>query len=229
MKEKILDTFRCAHQKILYKDLHIQRVIETFGFFHCLVDANKIIQFYDQIEGTVKADEKIRIEFTVESDFKAQVQKTSFQKSVEPILLIEALYSQQVSGIGLGNFKTTDRHYWEQNSKAIDAFVSGNNSDVTDVDVIGINDQGFVTETSRFNLFFYDGHKFFTPTLQSGCLKGVFREHCLQNDGVFFQGFRMPLVEKDFKISELNSFQIYVGNSVQGLLSAAVSHNELSY
>ena len=208
--------------KILYKDLHIKRVITTYGYFHCLVNAKKIIEIYDQIEKTTNDDCRVRIEFSIAADFETAITKSPFQKNAEPIHLLPALFNQQASGLGLGNFKTTDRHYWDQNLKTMTNYISSTSVavNITDVDVLGVNDQGIVTESSRFNLFVLDGSTFFTPTLTSGCLQGVFRQNALDSGGISFQGALIPLIERDFMLADLKTRQLFLGNSVQGLLSA---------
>ena len=216
MKDKILDTFRCTNHEILYKDLHIDRLLNSFNFFHCLVDVKKILKLYDLIESETADDSRVRIEFTVESDFKIEISKAAFQAAPVPVVLTPAIFGQWPSGEGIGNIKTTDRSYWEKNLRSLP-------QDQLNRDVLGINDQGFVTETSRFNLFFFDGQQFFTPTLDSGCLRGVFREHCLMDDGIHYEDKKFPLEEKDFPMNDIASFQIFVGNSVQGLLPARLS------
>lgn len=213
MKPNIIDTFRCTDQAILFKDLHIDRLLNSFNFFQQLVDVKKILKLYDQIEIDHPGDFRIRIEFTVESDFKTELSISPFQKAVSPIQLIPAIFDKQISGEGQGNIKTTDRSYWDKNIRTLP-------QGSKDCDILGINEQGIVTETSRYNLFIFDGEQFYTPSLESGCLRGVFRENCFLEDGIIFQDVKYPLLEKDFYLDELKSVQLFVGNSIQGLLAA---------
>ena len=216
MKENIIDTFRCTNNEILYKDLHIDRVVNSFNFFHFLVDVKKILKLYDQIEIQTPNDRRVRVEFTVKSDFKTEITTSAFQAMPSPVKLTPALFGQQLSGEGIGNLKTTDRSYWEKNLRTLP-------EEALDCDILGLNDQMMVTETSRFNLFVFDGQQFFTPSLESGCLRGVFREHCFLDDGIMYQDFKYPLLEKNFSLDELKNYQIFVGNSLQGLLPARLS------
>lgn len=215
VKDKILDTFRCSNHEILYKDLHIDRVVNSFNFFHQLVDVKKILKLYDQIENETEGDVRVRIEYSVESDFKIEMAQRQYQIAKAPVLLIPAVFGKQLSGEGLGNIKTTERSYWEKNLRTF-------SKDSKDQDILGMNDQDFVTETSRFNIFLFDGSQFYTPRLDSGCLRGVYREHCLMDDGILFEQKKYSLEEKNFTLPELKSFRIFVGNSVHGLLTAQI-------
>ncbi|MCS6895962.1 MAG: aminotransferase class IV [Bacteroidia bacterium] len=47
-------------------------------------------------------------------------------------------------------------------------------------DAIILSASGHISETSRANLFFWDGENLHTPALRSGCIRGIFRGRVLQ-------------------------------------------------
>ena len=171
---KIIDTFLCRQHKIQFKDLHIQRVIDSYNYFKYPVDREPLQKLYDEFENDIEVvpggDLKIRVEFSLNKYFEFKTDVLPLDQLHEPLELIPAKFGVQAAGLGIGNYKTTDRDYWNQNQSLI--------MNVDAQDILGLNEFGKVTETSRFNLFFQVDEKIYTPTLQSGCLDGVFRKFC---------------------------------------------------
>ena len=213
---KIIDTFLCRQHKILFKDLHIKRVVDSFRYFECPLDLETLQKLYDEFENDIEVvpdgDLKIRVEFSLSPNFEFKTDVVTMDQLDVPFELVPAKVGEQKAGLGIGNFKTTARVYWDQNQNLI--------KKSNGQDVLGINEYGKVTETSRFNLFFQTGDQMFTPTLQSGCLDGVFRRHCLNQGYVEFENKKYPLREKDFTLTEIKGLTVWVGNSVRGLLHA---------
>jgi para-aminobenzoate synthetase / 4-amino-4-deoxychorismate lyase len=215
---KIIDTFLYHQNKIYLKDLHVQRVFDSFEYFGHPIEISILKNQYDEFETSEEfadaIDLKVRLEYSLCQNLEFKIDILQMASLVEPVLLIPAQTGTQTGGIGSGNFKTTARDYWKKNQH----LVMGHPSN----DILGINNFGMVTETSRFNLFFEVGDKVFTPSLQSGCLRGVFRQHCLNQGFVEIESKRRPLLEKDFTIDEIRPLSVWVGNSVRGLLKAQV-------
>ncbi|MDW8134972.1 MAG: aminotransferase class IV [Bacteroidia bacterium] len=65
-------------------------------------------------------------------------------------------------------------------------------------DVILLSTSGYLSETSRANLFFWDGQTLSTPSLSTGCVEGVFQQAIRQiarEDGIPFQEVLITLDE----------------------------------
>jgi para-aminobenzoate synthetase/4-amino-4-deoxychorismate lyase len=86
--------------------------------------------------------------------------------------------------------------------------------------VIGINQDNCVTETSRFNLFLFKDDRLSTPSLNSGCINGVYRRYLLDQGYYELGSEKIPLIEKDILVSEIKNYVVYVGNSLRGMHKA---------
>ena len=115
----------------------------------------------------------------------------------------------QLSGIGLQNFKISKRDYWT-------TVLAHSHC----ADVIGVNHDNCVTETSRFNLFLFKNERLFTPSLNSGCINGTYRRYLLELGYYELGTEKISLVEKDIPVSEIKNYEIYVGNSLRGMHKA---------
>ncbi|NQT28577.1 MAG: aminodeoxychorismate synthase component I [Candidatus Omnitrophica bacterium] len=78
-------------------------------------------------------------------------------------------------------------------------------------ETIFLNERGELTEGSITNIFILKNKKLYTPPIKSGLLPGVLREHLIRKGEVK----EKILYLKDLKQAD----QIYVGNSLRGLLT----------
>lgn len=217
---QILDTFKVHNHLILYRELHIQRILRTILFlrtnhgFHADVKFEPLIrQQYMQIEANHLEPTKVRVVIDLMA-FKIKFSTESIVENPPRIQLKFCQVGLQKSGLGIGNFKTTDRKYWEQNAYLIQT---------PNDDLIGENDKGEVTETSRFSIFVREGTTLFTPPLDSGCLAGVFREFLLHQKQVDLNHQFLNVLERSMSKNDLSANPVYVGNSVRGLLQASLT------
>lgn len=209
---QVIDTFRIDSAGISRVQLHIQRTFEALTYFAIDSFKEKIkraelekIYFSlphseTPLKGRLVFDSKNWRDFNFESEI--------LTTTSEPVRLEFSRLETQKSGRGPQNFKTTDRCYWEK-SLALKTAASD--------DIIGINELGQITETSRFSLFLKKENTFFTPPLSSGCLDGVFRKSLLESSAI-------SVLEKDFVVADLFNYEIYVGNSLRGLLKARLQN-----
>lgn len=228
---RILDTFKISGSGIHFKKLHIQRTLEAFDYLknNFLTDnrftnqsinqslsSNDYVAIYDHIENkhkNLQKEMKVRLSLTLNDLKQSDCEISDLDQlplTISSLVTLEiSKINFQKSGLGIQNFKTNQRQFWDQALKASHCF-----------DVIGVNDLGFVTETSRFNLFLLKDQIIYTPTLNSGCLNGVFRRHLL-NLGFFqISNIKNIIIEKDIPLKDLNNYEIYVGNSLRGMHKA---------
>lgn len=79
-------------------------------------------------------------------------------------------------------------------------------------DVLFLNTQKHITETSRGNIFLKIDEKIFTPPIKSGLLAGVFREFILKQN---------PILERELSVEDMiKAKNIYITNSVIGIRKA---------
>jgi para-aminobenzoate synthetase/4-amino-4-deoxychorismate lyase len=80
-------------------------------------------------------------------------------------------------------------------------------------EVVFVDEEGFVTEGSRTNLFVKRGGKLLTPPLARGLLPGILRERLIEEGRA---------VEADLRVADLAS-GYYIGNAVRGLIAATLA------
>lgn len=197
----VLDTFKLSTSGIHNKSYHMNRTIDCLKLLKSSIPTDDVIKFYESFENSHE-NYKIRIEIDPKDWSKINIQKSRIETSPQFILLEISHHKNQIAGTGLQNYKTNQREYWEENLKFISAKAD---------DIIGVNTQGYVTETSRFNLFLEKDGQMFTPSLKSGCLNGCLRQSLLHK-----------LIEQDILLGDLSKYKIYVGNSLRGLIPAAI-------
>lgn len=197
----ILDTFRISEKPNPLLPFHIQRTFEGLQLLKVDISFEELQrQYHELYQSYHGADQKCRLSINNE-----------FQISIEPIEILPvelkvtlAKNHNQISGEGLQNYKTSQRQYWTENlNPKFD-------------DIIGVNDLGNITETSRFNIFIKENDIFYTPPLNSGCVNGCLRRF-LKSQG--------QIQEKNFIIQDLDKLDLYLGNSLRGLQKAHIVMN----
>jgi branched-subunit amino acid aminotransferase/4-amino-4-deoxychorismate lyase len=209
---QIIDTFKITNQGIPLKKYHIQRSLEAFQVLGFPQNELLLRSIYQQIEDKNKflqKEMKARITFDTFDLKKSICDISNIDPLPTPLTVELARNYFQLSGQGLQNYKISKRDYWTT--------VLANSHCV---DVIGINQEHCVTETSRFNLFLFKDDRFFTPSLNSGCVNGVFRRYLLDLGYYELGSKKIALVEKDIPAVEIKNYEIYVGNSLRGMQKA---------
>lgn len=214
---KILDTFLFSGNEIHLEKFHIDRVFETYQFLQTKTTRDEVESIYSGIKKQLREEKEENILVRVVLDPVRPHKHTVEVKTLDPVsqplrlILTEAL--QPVSQ--MTQFKFADRKEWD--------LLFNSKPDGSD-DVLVIR-EGQLIETSRFNLFLHDpqSNLVFTPSLNSGCLNGVFRRHLLSQGHVELpDSTQVAVREKDLALEDLQGCQLYAGNSVRGLLSASV-------
>lgn len=203
---RVIDTLKPDPLNPLLK-YHVQRSFLALQHLNPKIRLSEVNDFYQKLPN--KKEAKCRIIFDSNELNKSEIifdsldslpinYTVSFSKIKFPILENK-----------LFNFKTSERSYWDESLKTINTS-----------DVIGINQNNQISDTSRFNIFIFDQGQFFTPPLESGCLNGCFRQYCLDQKSIYMNSNNYTLVEKQFSPNELLSKKIYLGNSLRGLILA---------
>jgi branched-subunit amino acid aminotransferase/4-amino-4-deoxychorismate lyase len=87
-------------------------------------------------------------------------------------------------------------------------------------DIIFINEDGFLTETTKANIFIFDHHKLriYTPPLKCGLLPGIERQKLLSQKKISCQNKEYLILEKEVRKIEVNSLtDIMLTNSLMGV------------
>lgn len=202
-----------------YKDLHIQRTWDAFQFFKIQTELKKfeLVEIYDKLElqNLSSTDVKVRLIFNNDHPITYNHEILKLDSLKTPIHLQIQDSLSLPDGLGPHTYKINQQGHWNLllNLKSAKAD-----------DVVSVNTANYLVEASRFNLFFYDPDQkiCWTPTLSSGCLRGVFREKCLKEKNIYLpdKNKKVPLAEKDIPVSLGKKLTVYVGNSVRDLLPA---------
>lgn len=213
----ILDTFRITQNENPLLSFHIQRTWEAIQIHHSSVTLNEVVKIYKPFQlATSYPDQKCRLVIDPQSVSVIKSEITTIDLLNDEIKLEIATHKNQKAGLGIQNYKTTDRAYWDDNLKF--------RRPGTD-DVIGVNSLNQVTETSRFNLFIKMQDLVFTPTLHSGCVNGCLRRFALKSGLIEINQKKYKISEKDFDFKDLKKSEIYVGNSLRGITKATLAIN----
>lgn len=82
-------------------------------------------------------------------------------------------------------------------------------------DAIVLSAEGYLAETSRANLFFWDGEKLCTPALRTGCVRGILRTQVLQAA----RELHLPIAEGLYTPQALlEAHEAFTTNVIQGIV-----------
>jgi len=211
----ILDTFRISQNENPLLAFHMQRTFEAIQLLHPSVTLDEVKKLYRPFEiARSNPDQKCRLVIDPHTLSVIKSEITAVDLLNDEIRLELATHRNQIPGRGLQNYKTTDRQYWDDNLS-----LKWPGMD----DVVGINTQNQITETSRFNLFIKIQDQVYTPTLDSGCVNGCLRRAALKNGFIEINQNKYSLKEKDFTVDDLKNYEIYVGNSLRGITKATLA------
>ena len=184
-------------------ELHMARLSRTAVHFQFATPDTEAIR-QDILSYKVESTVKLRLLYS--SDGSYELTHEALQPLIEPIRL--RLAPEPIPANidkDLLSFKTTQREVY-------DSFAA---QKADAADVVLYNRDGFVTETTIFNLFIMSpAGVLMTPPATLALLEGVYRQHLLNN------GAQSRLIHVD----ELqDAGRIYVSNAVRGLLAAELA------
>lgn len=190
---------------------HLQRMqksAQALGFTYSQADAIAALRpFLHQSHAQAQ---RLRMSLSTTGIFN--VQCTGMAYTAQPVTIRLASQALPFIPAHLLEYKTTARAHW-QNSE------SWLLQHPTFFDVIHYDQQGWISEGSRTNLYLYDGKQWITPPAQQNLLPGVYRQYLLRKNWV---------VEKPIHINQLHPRSILrVSNALRGWVDAKLAF--LSY
>lgn len=221
-KSDILDTLVFDDEQIVFQHLHALRTFETYQFLNISVSTGDIEKCYQDIENSfakkVRTDEKLRIIFSIDKPINYTCEIQKIEKMNKPVR-VNTVEIAKTPGPEC-NFKWANRELWnkllEQKQNDTDDILLVNTAENAAYDVI---------ETSRFNVFCYDEktNTVYTPPLTSGCLNGVYRRYALTEGSISLPDLgTKKLIERTIKLDELSYYDLFVANSVRGILKSSI-------
>lgn len=212
----ILDTLKFKNEKIFLKKFHAQRTYEALIFKSINTSLDNIYHRYDAIEkkyvSLLGPDQVLRLSFHDADEVQIEaIEKINFPAT--PTVEVISSFTNP-SGLGKQNFKWTTRDQWQHLLSL---------KKPTSDDVIAVNDNAQITETSRCNIFCFDPTTGFTltPALDSGCINGVYRRFVMANGTIELPSLgRTKVIEKNILASEIKNYSLFLANSVREVLPA---------
>lgn len=197
---------------ISYLPEHIERTFLAFRDQMVQIDKYQVQNVYQKIEQELREKikttdtHKVRIVFNKDLSYRLEI--TPLEKKNDTVVL-QLLTVDKF----LPQFKTTERSTWDNILK--------NKSKEAD-DVLVVNTQGHVVETSIYSVFYKKDDEFFTPPISDGGMHSVYRAHHIKKGSITLDDRTFKLSERSLPTSELESVELYVANSVRGLKKASL-------
>lgn len=208
----VVDTLALTETGFTYLSEHIERTFLAFRDQMVQIDKYQVQSVYQKIEKDIRDNVasglplKVRVVFS--KDLNYYIETSPLQNTGDMVKLQLVSFKQF-----LPQFKTTERSIWQSLLK--------NKSPKAD-DILVVNSQENVVETSIYSLFYKTGDEFFTPPLSDGGLHSVYRAHQIKKGSITIDDRTYKLSERSLPASELKSVELYVANSVRGLKKASL-------
>ncbi|XDD45419.1 chorismate-binding protein [Leptospira sp. WS39.C2] len=196
---EILETLKVSKGRIFLKELHGKRMETTAKRFGFSFSKSKLEDTFQEIQNRV--DGKFRIRLLLQEGGSFQWESTALPKrSIRPTIRL-GFAKEPINSDNIFLYhKTTNRNVYNHLTEVCKGYGVD--------DCILWDKVGNVLETTIRNLFYKEKGKWYTPSLETGGLPGVFRESLIRKGWVK----EKPTSKDDFLMAET----ILVGNSVRG-------------
>lgn len=190
----------------LLMERHLHRLQKSARYFGFSCDDAAIRAALSAFAGDCRTPQRVRL--LLSEDGEVQLTSTALSPPAEgdPFLLTIAKESTRSEDCFLYH-KTTNRAFYDGTRQRYQAETGCQ-------EVLFENERGYLTEGSYTTLFVCKDGRLLTPALHHGLLPGTFREALLER-GLACEA---DLTRKDLETAEA----IYAGNSVRGLMRAAL-------
>lgn len=180
---------------------HLERLAGSARYFEFRFSREEVIK---RLEAAVEnRSERARVRLLLGAAGDISIETADFPAAQEAFTFALASQPTDSSSPALYH-KTTNRAFYDEARAALQK--------TTDCDeVVFTNEKGFLTEGSFTNLFVERDGMLLTPPLECGLLNGTLRRHLMKEGRVR---------EVFLKESDLKDANIYLGNSLRGLMQA---------
>jgi branched-chain amino acid aminotransferase len=212
----LFETMRSYGSRIIYLDEHLERIKRSARLISLKIPypAKKI---KEQIAGVIKAnkldDAYVRLTVWKESDSKSAVLICARKYKQFPKSKYARGFSCMVSslrqneGSFLSRIKSTN--YLFHLTAHLQAIKAGFDQ------ALILNNQGYICESSRANIFLVKNKEIFTPKPESGCLEGITRQAVL----ALAKKEKIACQQANFTLQDLyNADEAFLTNSLMGIM-----------
>lgn len=217
------ETMRVYQGQILLDDLHFERLMASLHLLHFEVPHNYTRTYFTKLITDLCArndhDNLVRVRMTFfrsegglyePADNHVNFIIQSYELSRQTLELNE-------KGLVLDIFpdarKTGDKYSSIKSNNCLPYVMAAMYARQQHLnEVVLLNSNGRVADTTIANLFIVSKGKLITPPLVEGCVSGVMRKHLLRLDLPF------PVIEKPVTVSDLeNADEIFLTNAITGI------------
>jgi para-aminobenzoate synthetase/4-amino-4-deoxychorismate lyase len=207
----LFETIRIEHGQACRLDKHLERISQSAKELKIKFDSNKASTLIQEACSQLDAKLIHRLRLDLSADGLLSV-KTAVIQDLHPgpilwasdILATDATMS---STDQLLAHKVTRRKLYDQAWLAAEKLGA--------FDALFINEQGFVTEGGRSNVFIKKDGRWLTPPLKSGCLPGVMRSVVMSDTK--YQAVEQNITREDV----LNADEVIFTNALRGIVRTA--------
>jgi para-aminobenzoate synthetase / 4-amino-4-deoxychorismate lyase len=204
----LFETIRIEQGKPCHTDLHLERIAKSASELNIKFDLNKAIGLIKETcsQLDVHLIHRMRLDLSAEGLLSV---KTAVIQNLEPgpVLWANDLLTDDTtmsSSDRLLGHKVTRRKLYDQAWLAAEKLGA--------FDALFVNEQGFVTEGGRSNVFIKKDGQWITPPLASGCLPGVMRSIVLKDS-------KYQAIEKNIsRFDVLNAEEVIFTNALRGIV-----------
>ena len=204
----LFETIRIEQGQACHMDMHLERIAKSASALKIQFDLNKATRLIKETCSQLDAHliHRMRLDLSVEGLLSI---KTAVIQDLEPgpllwasdILATDTTMSSTDQLLG---HKVTRRKLYDQAWLAAEKLGA--------FDALFVNEQGFVTEGGRSNVFIKKDGQWLTPPLSSGCLPGVMRSILLKDP-------KYKVIEQNITRSDvINAQEVIFTNALRGIV-----------
>lgn len=213
----LLETMAYSPKKgVLLLEEHLNRLEKSAAYFLYPYDKEKILSLIDfitqQASAYLSKQSLLRLRLLLHKNGNITITPTEIEAIDEETIWTIALSKEEMQSKNLFLYhKTTNRAFYDDVRTAVQSQAQKDGSVKID-EVIFQNEKGELTEGSFTNIFVKINGELKTPAVESGLLPGTLRQSLIE------QG---KATEEILTLVDLQKAEeIYVGNSVRGLIKA---------
>ncbi|MEP3476444.1 MAG: aminodeoxychorismate synthase component I [Hyphomicrobiales bacterium] len=213
----LLETMAYSPKKgVLLLEEHLNRLEKSAAYFLYPYDKEKILSLIDfitqQASAYLSKQSLLRLRLLLHKNGNITITPTEIEAIDEETIWTIALSKEEMQSKNLFLYhKTTNRAFYDDVRTAVQSQAQKDGSVKID-EVIFQNEKGELTEGSFTNIFVKINGELKTPAVESGLLPGTLRQSLIEQG----KATEEILTIKDV----LSAEEIYVGNSVRGLIKA---------
>lgn len=215
------ETAKIDQGRLAREDYHLNRIKKTIAFMGLdeIIDGKPINEWAKSTLRTILLTEQyqaVRIDFNWDGkQFLTQFTPRMIKDSANlPMILDFNPQAVRHSDDPFWQYKFCG---WQRNLHFLRTLPSGVD------DIIFINQNRQICETTRANIYLKDGNHLLTPPLESGVLDGTYRRWLLDQKAVIIEGNELILKESPLLVEMISPHsQLFLSNALIGLVPAKI-------